>query len=690
MAVTDADRMGLGDGQFTVNQPLELRPALPNQVTVTDRFKAVFTVMNRTERARPLTVAINATGPIEPTAGKTVSFQAEPYTRYPISLPLLAKRAGQIKLEARASDGKEQDAIQLDLTVHPRLTQQTAASYASTTEASLTEEIAFPPDMRTDTGHLSIVASPTVLGGLDATFEYMRDYPYTCWEQVLTKGIVASHYRTLRRYLPARLNWLNSATLPQETLKRAANFQAPNGGMSYYLPQEQYVSPYLSAYTALAFNGLRSSGHIVPAQVESRLHSYLLKFLRRDVAPDFYSPGMSSTVRAVALAALAEHHKIHRSDVERYRPHLPDMSLFGKAHYLIAVSQLPGITTLQTDVLQMIKAHADETSGKLTFSEAIDTNYARILASPLRANCAILSALQRQTVQTPEELGDLPFKLVRTITQSRQNRGRWDNTQDNMFCLQALVDYSRTYERDNPQMTVQAYLDDTLIGQAQFASITAPVTELQRPIQASDPGQSATLTVKREGQGRLYTTTRLTYAPSQLTMTPVNAGMTVVREYSVERDGQWQLLSNPVALKQGELVRVDLYVSLPAARNFVVVNDPVPGGLEAVNRDLATASIVDAEKTTHSFATDSVWHQHGDWFDFGYSRWSFYHQELRHHAVRFYSDYLPAGRYHLSYVAQAIAPGTFTALPTRVEEMYAPETHGLGVPVLLNISASTP
>ena len=44
--------------------------------------------------------------------------------------------------------------------------------------------------------------------------------------------------------------------------------------------------------------------------------------------------------------------------------------------------------------------------------------------------------------------------------------------------------------------------------------------------------------------------------------------------------------------------------------------------------------------------------------------------------MRFYSDYLPAGNYHLSYAAQAIATGTFSALPSMAEEMYDPDVYG--------------
>jgi uncharacterized protein YfaS (alpha-2-macroglobulin family) len=144
-------------------------------------------------------------------------------------------------------------------------------------------------------------------------------------------------------------------------------------------------------------------------------------------------------------------------------------------------------------------------------------------------------------------------------------------------------------------------------------------------------------------------------------------------------------------MKRGEVVRVDLYVSAPAARNFVVVNDPLPGGLETVNRDLATASGVDADKGAFQAAGGSWFFKFSDWKGYNVSRWSFYHQEMRHDQVRFYADYLPPGNYHLSYTAQAIAEGQFTRMPVLVEEMYDPDVYGKGVMGELNVeTAATP
>ena len=116
---------------------------------------------------------------------------------------------------------------------------------------------------------------------------------------------MASHYQRLKAYMPADFKWPDSKSAIVDTLNRAGSFQAPNGGMCYYIAADRYVSPYLSAYTALAFNWLRESGQTIPAPVEEKLHASLTKLIRRDILPGFYTRGMASTDTAVAQAAQA-------------------------------------------------------------------------------------------------------------------------------------------------------------------------------------------------------------------------------------------------------------------------------------------------------------------------------------------------------------------------------------------------
>ena len=686
MAVTPGDRMGLGDGKFKVNRPTELRPVMPNQVIEGDRFEAGFSIMNRTGQKRQLTVTLSAEGVIETAAGEKTretsrTLEVEPYKRAMVWLPLKTTADGLIKMTARGGDELDRDGMVDTIAVHKRYRLETAATYGSTVAQSVSERILFPQNIRTDVGQVSLLLSPSVIANLEGAFKYLRNYSYICWEQVLTRGVMASHYNDLKSYMADDFTWEDSERLPQSTLERAASFQAPNGGMTYYIPQDRYVSPYLSAYTALAFNWLRRSGYEIPATVEEKLHGYLLNLLRRNVVPDFYTKGMASTVRAVTLAALVDHGKITLSDLQRYRPHVPQMSLFGKAHFLLAALGVQETDAIRTEVCTRILAHASQSGGKFVFSEVIDDSYTRILSSALRTNGAVLSALTAYagTDQGTQRVGDVPFKLVRTISQSRKNRDHWENTQENMFCMNALVDYSRRYERQAPNMTLRAMFDADVMGRAAFKDLRDDPVTFHRPIDAADRGRAATIKLDREGQGRLYYSARLSSAPQTLKTKSINAGIEIHREYSLERDGNWELLKGKMQLKRGDLVRVDLFVSLPTARNFVVVDDPVPGGLEPVNRDLATASTVDADKGAFQAADGSWWFRYSDWSSYGVSRWSFYHQELRHNAARFYSEYLPAGNYHLSYTAQAIAPGEFVVMPVHAEEMYDPDVYGQGV-----------
>lgn len=687
LAVTPEDRMGLGDTAIKVNQPTELRPVMPNQVTEGDRFVAGFSVMNRTENARTVSVAINATGPLAPGSEdrKTAELTLEPYKRQTVWLPVQTKGPGEIAFLARAGDAADGDALEHHVSVNKRRSLITAANYGTTTQSKVSDKVVFPPGIHPDTGGLSVVTAPSVIGNVGGAFDYIRDYPYACWEQQLTKGVMASHYNNLSDYLPDELTWENSDTLPQEVLGRAGAFQAPDGGMVYWIPRNEYVSPYLSAYTALAFNWLRESGYDVPAQVEEKLHGYLKNLLRRDVMPTFFSDGMASSVRAVALAALARRGKLERNDVLRYESHLPEMDLFGKAHYLLAAGAVDGARDSADKTARLILSHASQSGGKFQFNEPWDDSYSYILATPLRSNCAVLSALMHFTTDDAalNLVGDVPFKQVRAITQSRGNRDHWENTQENVFCMNALTDYARVYESERPDMTVKAFVGDKPVGETRYTDLRDEAVTFADPVTSASPGLETEVTLTMDGPGRLYYATRLQYAPTADNAGRINAGIDIRREYSVERDGRWQLLEQPMRIERGELVRVDLYVSLPTLRHFVVVDDPVPGGLEPVNRDLATASTVDADKGNFKAADGAFWFHYGDWSYYGRYGYSFYHKELRHHAARFFADYLPAGNYHLSYTAQAIAAGEFSVMPVHAEEMYDPDVFGKGLPATL-------
>jgi hypothetical protein len=130
----------------------------------------------------------------------------------------------------------------------------------------------------------------------------------------------------------------------------------------------------------------------------------------------------------------------------------------------------------------------------------------------------------------------------------------------------------------------------------------------------------------------------------------------------------------------GDLVQVRLSIVAPHDLYYVVVEDPLPAGAEAVDPTLATTSVVDQAPTLRRSperAEGLYW-----WWWNWYSR-----SEMRDDKVVLFADYLPAGTYEYTYTFRATRPGEYQVIPTSAREFYFPEVFGRGAGRLLTIEA---
>lgn len=662
MAVTPSDRMGLGQGNIKVSKPTELRSALPNQLSRGDHVDAAFTVMNRAKDARTLSVSIEASGAAQ---GKTTqALTLKPFERRNVMLPLTINDAGVVHFVARAGDDSDHDALQLDVPVHERPLTMTAADFSPlTADAPLTIPLQLPAN--TPRADLRLGFASSLLGNLDGAFTYMADYPYLCWEQRLTKGVMAAHFLKLRERLASPPAWEDAKTLTQRTLADAASFQAPGGGMTFFVPDDRYQSPYLSAYTALAFGWLQAMGYQPPTEVWDKLDAYLQTLLREDITVNGYgSAEMRAQVRATALAALAQRGQLKLADLQRYQPQLPRMGLFGEALYAQAAAHTDGGRDALQTATQRILARGQLSAGSFALSDDQSSSYDWLLGSTLRSNCAALSTL----LASKDRDAELAMKLTRTISQARGSRTHWENTQENVFCTRALIDYADAFEAVPLKMTAQAALDAQPLGSVQLAEGRSAVIDKALDGKASDAARQ--LQISGEGAGRAYVTTTLRYATPPPT-SPIEAGLTIARHYFVRRNNTWQPLSGPVmTVQQGEQLKIELSLAVPAWMTYVVVDDPVPAGIEPVNPDLATASGLAADEMANASPSYP---------------YPFYYRALRFDAVRFFADGIDAGHYKLAWIGQAVATGEFTVTETHAERMYDPDVFANGVAMRLKV-----
>jgi hypothetical protein len=315
-------------------------------------------------------------------------------------------------------------------------------------------------------------------------------------------------------------------------------------------------------------------------------------------------------------------------------------------------------------VRRHLSGRVAETAGAAHFADSYPDGAYAVLQSDRRADGVILDALIGDRPQS-----DLIPKLVRGLLDGRR-RGRWSNTQENVFVLIALERYFRTYERETPDFVARVWLGQAYAGEQEFRgrgterrSLELPMSELA----ARTAAAPVPLTISKEGAGRLYFRVGTTYAPASLSAGPADFGFRVGRAYEavddpldVRRDaeGVWHL-------KAGARVRVRVRLFNPARRYHVGLVDPLPAGLEALNPELATTGPLPEAPREEGILR--YWRR--TWYE---------HQNLRDERAEAFTSLLWEGEHEYSYFARATTPGLFVVPPPKAEEMYAPETFGRG------------
>ncbi|TAL85467.1 MAG: hypothetical protein EPN74_08285 [Rhodanobacter sp.] len=680
IAMRPGAEMGLGDGSVQVNLPLQMQPALPNQMHVGDQFGAAFNVTNRTDGTLRVQTRIKASGPIK--GGKaeaTDSLKLGAFGHGLRWLQLVATAPGSITLTASAQAGPLGDAVRTQIPVTIAGTEVVAAEYGSTLGASAQVPVKVPAQALPGTSKVEVKLAPTLVGGLDGAFAVLRDDLLETWEIRLSRGVLASDYLRLKPVLGDTVKWPNAAKEIDTTLAASADFQAPNGGMAFWIPRDNFVSPYLSVYTALAFDWFEEAGHPAPASVREHLQNYLQqKILDKGANPDDIA---APVLRAGALAALAPSGKLPAGAVAGMLPELPKLRLFGQALLLDAALGTHDHASAQV-IVKSLLSHAEESAGEISFNEDEPGIYLDLLGTPLRSNCAVLDALSRYKTEIGDQglLGTTPQKLMRWVASRRRNAGGWPNSQENVFCTSAIVHYADAYEPPVHDLSAQVRWPGQAPATAKFAARSTPGTSISAP--AAAPGQSFHVDVAHGGQGRLYYNVLVRYAMAPDALRPADAGFTLKRSYAVQHGRDWVPVGPASVLKRGDIVRVALDVDAPTERHHVVVTDPLPGAFEAVNRQLATAA-----QTTPSAqpGLSVLMFDSGPWPNMTIVDGGFYHRETAFDAVRFYADDLPAGHYRLVYSAQVIAPGRFIAPAPQVMEIYQPDVFGRGAPQHLRV-----
>jgi uncharacterized protein YfaS (alpha-2-macroglobulin family) len=611
IATDGAQLFGTGEATIRTAQDLSIFPGLPTLVRTGDRYDAVFTLRNGSEREMKVTASAAVEPAILSMPPLTVTIPAggARRVRWMVDSP---KTTGPLKwnVSARAADGKARDSVIAMQEITPAVPVEVWA-------ASLLRVGDDPPRIAAPRGalpggYVTVGLSDTLAASLDGVRAYMGTYPFDCFEQRLSRIVVSGNtgeWNTLAGALPT---YLDSDGLVRYWPDRGAN-----------------GSPELTAYVLAATSAAELP---LPDTLRARIVAGLTAVVEGRVARDRFFRIDERPVRIAALAALARAGEAEPGLVARIDMAPADMPTSALADWIVALDRLPAAPRAAA----LRSAAEGELRRRLVY-EGVRLD----LADESRAPWWMMTSGDEMAIKAldavigkPGWAADAPKMMVGMA--ARQRRGHWDTTLANAWGVLVTRRFSAAY----PASAITGTTHVALGGQAHTVSWPhrGPVEPLRLPL------ANAPLTLSQSGGAGPWATVSVN-AAVPLTE-PLFAGYRMARKVTIVSS------KTKGRLTQGDVVRVRLTITATAGRTWVAIYDPLPPGATVLSR----------------LGGQSAMLQQGEEASGG---WPSYTQSDRG-AWKAYYEWLPQGTTTIDYTLRLNSSGRFTLPPARVEAMYAP------------------
>ncbi|NJD60652.1 MAG: hypothetical protein FIA98_14760, partial [Anaerolineae bacterium] len=543
VAVDESGRQfGLGESNITARLPLMVRPSPPRFLNFGDKFELPVVLQNQTDEPMLVEVVARATNLELAQAGLRVMVPAN--ERVEVRFPASTQMAGTARIQIAAISGSYADAAVVELPVYTPASTEAFATYGVSDEGVIAQPVLYPNGVFSQYGGLEINTSSTALQALTDAVLYLASYPFECSEQLASRMLAVAALRDVLTAFKA-----DGLPTPEEMqsavdrdIKRLQGMQNYDGGFPYWRQGFESI-PFNTIHVAHALVRARDKGFEIPAEMLQGAVNYL-----REIETHYPSWYSAQTRHALSAYALYVRNLADDRDAQKAQRLLSEVGIDNLTMEVIGWLWPVIDNNSQLDEIRLfVNNHVVETAGAANFTTAYDDQTYLLLSSDRRTDAILLDALMEDNPQR-----DLIPKVVNGLLAHR-TKGRWGNTQENVFVLLALDRYFRTFEAETPDFVARVWLGDTYTGSSEFVGRTTEIHETLIPMtyvlsETSSGGGTQDLIISKEGAGRLYYRLGLRYAPTDLNLKALDMGFVIQRRYeavdnpedvSQDSDGVW-------------------------------------------------------------------------------------------------------------------------------------------------------
>jgi alpha-2-macroglobulin len=650
VAHTKGSDFGYGENSLTVSKPLLLQPAFPRFARVGDKFEGGVVIVNYSSKEKKVRITTRTSGAQFEGKDSTV-IELKPGQSMEIRNRYVADKVGKAVFTYKAVADGDADGMQWTIPINVPRTRETVALYESTTDSLVHEKIQVPADLFPDLGGVEVTAASTAMIGLSGGMSYLFTYPYGCLEQRVSSVLPIILARDLVEAFKFDVfkdkDYRQAVT---KVLEELPAFQREDGGFAYW-KNEDRTWPYISAYATYAMVQAKRAGYPIREADLKEAFSYLRRFLNGEISMPFYSLDVIRSTHALVCYTFALAGEPDFGAMERLYRVRSELPLFARAYLLRSLHAARGNKEMIADLARDLLNQAKVSPASAHFEDREDAGWAWMYSSNTRTTALVMQAL----VETQPENALYP-KVVRWLLEKRTH-GCWRTTQENLYVVDALATYFKKYEKDEPKFRVTVQVAGKQALTEMFEGRNFKTASATQSWSGMTQGTEYPVDFTKTGPGRLYYGVRMNYYP-KTDRGAAEEGLAVSKTME------------PVTLPTGSanrfapgsIIRVTIAVATNKENHFVVVDDPVPAGVEIVNRSFRT--------TAMQLPGDQP--ENREWWEYE----PFNHTEMKDDRVLLFADYLTAGVHTYTYLVRATSFGTYQMPSTRAEGMYEPEVFG--------------
>ncbi len=646
-----SDRFGIASGFYDVNKSIMLEGSAPYSACKGDVIELPITVsMNPEELPEQwmkegsmkwkLQLKGNDIVAIDQPE-QTVSLHGDTplTTTFTVSMQKLGEARFEWIVTPLLDDAKatslHQDALAESFSVRPatpylRESQMSVLPAGSDSTANKWVRSEFAPEQT----RLSLTLSPSPLSGYTLSASMLRDYPFDCTEQ-LSSRILPLLYADLfheasgvplmdEEKRKALIGALVSQVMRRRSWNMLFSYWAHDRAASIFSP---YIAIVLSRVHEKGVNGDRTSAY---QQLD---FNQIKQQLLEDSEQNSRLETMSNVLWLYLLSAQAE---LSAEDFHRVIKKYADTWVSVQERWIIALSACILDEKLAETFIQ------DAMIAESKFSDQ------EIFYLPDTETVKLLLRIHRDaaSLETAQLVNNYVNKRSNSISMSTYQHG-W------MSIL--LADYIKLAKLQSPEAMVNGRV---IKSSRPLVFSKTPLAELPR-IQVAAQSDPVYATYTVEG-----------FLKDEQKEQFVDEGFLVQRRYEkYHTDGNWKPASE---FRVGDIVRVFVTAKPREMSQYVVLEDYLPAGMEAVN-PAVSGQYLPLQLRSNSSKL------------YSYSSWVSRKLYLKDRVRFFVTQWKDKEMLEVSYLARVTKAGTMKAPAAKAEEMYRPQVYGLSIPLNLKI-----